>query len=144
VLNVKFFTVFILAISSVTLVPSSAGAGASAAILLPVVVKVASSATPTPGFVGPGLSDIPLFLVDPGPAVGRLTFSGWLDDGSFLSMYTCISFPHNVDTTGGQQLQSAFLCISYKKEVFYYKKMFLMVLFFRSSHRFNGHLKNKY
>jgi hypothetical protein len=23
-------------------------------------------------------------------------------------MYTCISFPHDVDTTGGQQLQSAF------------------------------------
>jgi hypothetical protein len=82
VLNVKFFTVFILAIGSVTLIPSTASAGASAAMLLPVIVKVASSATPTPGFVGPGLSDVPLFFVNPGPAVGRLTFSGWLDDGS--------------------------------------------------------------
>jgi hypothetical protein len=31
-----------------------------------------------------------------------------ISESSFLSMYTCISFPHDVDTTGGQQLQSAF------------------------------------
>jgi hypothetical protein len=29
-------------------------------------------------------------------------------ESSFLSMYTCISFPHDVDTTGGQQLPSPF------------------------------------
>jgi hypothetical protein len=55
-LNVKFFTVSIL--SSITLVPSTASAGASAAMIFPVVVKVASTATATPGFVGPGLGDV--------------------------------------------------------------------------------------